>query len=133
MTEKKKVYSLRLPDDGIVSKWISNQKNVTASISQALLLIASKYGTEEIMESVPQYQARLEKFNEDLISDNSALRKELNAVKQQLRNQGITPVTPEPPVTPASTPAPVVPKSSKNTTGDQNNGPDVDMSFLSKQ
>ena len=79
--------------------------------------------------SPPQYQARLEKFNEDLISDNSALRKELNAVKQQLRNQGITPVTPEPPVTPA----PVVPKSSKNTTGDQNNGPDVDMSFLSKQ
>lgn len=133
MTEKKKVYSLRLPDDGIVGKWISNQKNVTASISQALLLIASKYGTEEIMESVPQYQARLEKFNEDLISDNSALRKELNAVKQQLRNQGITPVTPGPPVTPASTPAPVVPKSSKNTTGDQNNGPDVDMSFLSKQ
>lgn len=129
MTEKKKVYSLRLPYDGIVGKWISNQKNVTASISQALLLIASKYGTEEIMESVPQYQARLEKFNENLISDNSALRKELNAVKQQLRNQGITPVTPEPPVTPA----PVVPKSSKNTTGDQNNGPDVDMSFLSKQ
>lgn len=26
MTEKKKVYSLRLPDDGIVGKWISNQK-----------------------------------------------------------------------------------------------------------
>lgn len=61
--QQRKAYSLRLINSGIAGKWLASQDNVTNSINEAIILVATKYGTGDLLNSLPAYTAQMEQLN----------------------------------------------------------------------
>ena len=61
--QQRKMYSIRLITTGLAGAWLANQDNVTNSINEAIILMATKYGTGDVITSIPSYIAKLEQLN----------------------------------------------------------------------
>ncbi|MCT3034234.1 hypothetical protein [Pediococcus parvulus] len=61
--QQRKAFSLRLINSGIAGEWLASQDNVTNSINEAIILVATKYGTGDLLNSLPTYTAQIEQLN----------------------------------------------------------------------